>query len=125
MAFRSCLTFLREAGLIVVRVPERTAGCECLQPPKLDWRLSWLARANGILPSCSKRPATVRRLPAPLLASEPVLAEACYLLRREGCDADELRSHSFAGLSTPSTISSMFIAAGCPARTILPTASMM
>jgi hypothetical protein len=56
----------------------------------LDRRLSWLARANGILPSCNKRPATVRRLPAPLLTSEPVLAEASYLLRREGCDADEV-----------------------------------
>ena len=62
----------------------------------------------------------MRRLPAPLLASEPVLAEACYLLRREGCDADELRPHSFADFSMASTISSMVIAAGCPARTILP-----
>jgi predicted nucleic acid-binding protein len=33
---------------------------------------------------------TMRRLPAPLLASEPVLTEVSYLLRREGCDADEL-----------------------------------
>jgi predicted nucleic acid-binding protein len=33
---------------------------------------------------------TLRRLPAPLLTSEPVLTEAFYLLGREGCDADEL-----------------------------------
>jgi uncharacterized protein len=33
---------------------------------------------------------TLRRLPAPLLTSEPVLTEASYLLRREGCDADEV-----------------------------------
>jgi uncharacterized protein len=33
---------------------------------------------------------TMRRLRAPLLTSEPVLTEASYLLRREGCDADEL-----------------------------------
>jgi predicted nucleic acid-binding protein len=33
---------------------------------------------------------TMRRLPAPLFTSEPVLTEASYLLRRDGCDADEL-----------------------------------
>jgi uncharacterized protein len=33
---------------------------------------------------------TLRRLAAPLLTSEPVLTEVSYLLRREGCDADEL-----------------------------------
>ncbi len=33
---------------------------------------------------------TMRRLPTPLLTSEPVLTEAAYLLRREGCDADEI-----------------------------------
>jgi predicted nucleic acid-binding protein len=33
---------------------------------------------------------TMRRLPVPLLTSEPVLTEASHLLRREGCDADEL-----------------------------------
>ena len=33
---------------------------------------------------------TMRRLPTPLLTSEPVLTEASYLLRREGCDADEM-----------------------------------
>ena len=33
---------------------------------------------------------TMRRLPVPLLTSEPVLAEASYLLRRKGCDADDL-----------------------------------
>ena len=33
---------------------------------------------------------TMRRLPAPLLTSEPVLTEASYLLRREGCDADDV-----------------------------------
>jgi predicted nucleic acid-binding protein len=33
---------------------------------------------------------TVRRLPVPLLTSEPVLTEASYLLRRDACDADEL-----------------------------------
>jgi predicted nucleic acid-binding protein len=33
---------------------------------------------------------TMRRLPVPLLTSEPVLTEAAHLLRREGCDADEL-----------------------------------
>ncbi len=33
---------------------------------------------------------TMRRLPAPLLTSEPVLTEVSFLLRREGCDADEL-----------------------------------
>jgi uncharacterized protein len=31
---------------------------------------------------------TLRRLPAPLLTSEPVLTEAFFLLRREGGDAD-------------------------------------
>jgi predicted nucleic acid-binding protein len=33
---------------------------------------------------------TMRRLAAPLLTTEPVLTEAFYLLRRDGCDADEL-----------------------------------
>ena len=33
---------------------------------------------------------TMRRLPVPLLTSEPVLTETSHLLRREGCDADEL-----------------------------------
>ena len=33
---------------------------------------------------------TMRRLAAPLLTTEPVLTEAFYLLRREGCDAEEL-----------------------------------
>ena len=33
---------------------------------------------------------TLRRLPVPLLTSEPVLTEAAHLLRRDGCDADEL-----------------------------------
>ena len=33
---------------------------------------------------------TIRRLRVPLLTSEPVLTEASYLLRREGCDADEM-----------------------------------
>ncbi len=33
---------------------------------------------------------TMRRLPAPLLTSEPVLTEACFLLRREGGDAEEI-----------------------------------
>jgi predicted nucleic acid-binding protein len=32
----------------------------------------------------------LRRLPTPLLTSEPVLAKVSYLLRREGCDADEM-----------------------------------
>jgi uncharacterized protein len=32
----------------------------------------------------------MRRLPTPLLTSEPVLAEVSHLLRREGCDADEM-----------------------------------
>lgn len=34
--------------------------------------------------------ATIRRLPAPLLTSEPVLTEVSYLLRRDDCNADEL-----------------------------------
>ena len=29
-------------------------------------------------------------LPAPLLTTEPVLTEAFFLLRREGCDADKV-----------------------------------
>ena len=33
---------------------------------------------------------TMRRLPPPLLTTEPVLTEVSYLLRREGCDADEM-----------------------------------
>jgi len=33
---------------------------------------------------------TMRRLTAPLLTTEPVLTEAFYLLRREGCNADEV-----------------------------------
>ena len=33
---------------------------------------------------------TSRRLPAPLLTSEPVLTEVSHLLRRDGCDADEM-----------------------------------
>ena len=33
---------------------------------------------------------TVQQLALPLLTSEPVLTEALYLLRRDGCDADEL-----------------------------------
>ena len=33
---------------------------------------------------------TAQRLALPLLTSEPVLTEALYLLRRDGCDADEL-----------------------------------
>lgn len=33
---------------------------------------------------------TMRRLPTPILTSEPVLTEVSYLLRREGCDADEI-----------------------------------
>ncbi len=32
----------------------------------------------------------MRRLPTPLLTSEPVLTEASHLLRREGCGADEV-----------------------------------
>jgi uncharacterized protein len=32
----------------------------------------------------------MRRLPVPLLTSEPVLTETSHLLRREGCGADEL-----------------------------------
>ena len=31
-----------------------------------------------------------RRLPAPLLTCEPVLTEAAFLLKREGCEADPL-----------------------------------
>jgi len=33
---------------------------------------------------------TMRRLPAPLLTSEPVLTEVFHLMRRENCNADEL-----------------------------------
>ncbi|MHB8522482.1 MAG: type II toxin-antitoxin system VapC family toxin [Limisphaerales bacterium] len=33
---------------------------------------------------------TVERLPVPLLTTEPVLTEVSYLLRRDGCDADEM-----------------------------------
>jgi predicted nucleic acid-binding protein len=33
---------------------------------------------------------TMRRLSVPLLTSEPVLTETSYLLRRDGCDADEV-----------------------------------
>jgi predicted nucleic acid-binding protein len=32
----------------------------------------------------------IRQLPVPLLTSEPVLTEAWFLLRRDGCDADEM-----------------------------------
>jgi predicted nucleic acid-binding protein len=32
----------------------------------------------------------MRRLKTPLLTSEPVLTEALHLLRRDGCEADEL-----------------------------------
>jgi uncharacterized protein len=41
---------------------------------------------------------TMRRLRAPLLTSEPVLTEASYLLRREGCDADEMFALAEAGM---------------------------
>ncbi len=33
---------------------------------------------------------TLRLLPIPLVTSEPVLTEALHLLRRDGCEADEL-----------------------------------
>ena len=33
---------------------------------------------------------TARRLPLPLITSEPVLTEVLYLLRRDACDGDEV-----------------------------------
>ena len=43
---------------------------------------------------------TIRRLPAPLVTSEPVLTEALFLLRRDGCDADELFALGGHGMIT-------------------------
>jgi uncharacterized protein len=41
---------------------------------------------------------TVDQLAGPLLTSEPALTESLHLLRRDGCDADELFALTQAGL---------------------------
>ncbi len=41
---------------------------------------------------------TIDPLTGPLLTSEPVLTESLHLLRRDGCDADELFALTEAGL---------------------------
>jgi uncharacterized protein len=43
---------------------------------------------------------TIDQLTGPLLTSEPVLTEALHLLRRDGCDADELFALTEAGIVT-------------------------
>ena len=40
----------------------------------------------------------MQRLPAPLLTSEPVLAETLHLLRRDGCQGDEVFALAEAGV---------------------------
>ena len=43
---------------------------------------------------------TLRLLPMPLVTSEPVLTEALHLLRRDGCEADELFALAEEGVIT-------------------------
>jgi uncharacterized protein len=43
---------------------------------------------------------TTRRLRLPLITSEPVLAEVFHLLRRDGCDGDEVFALADSGVLT-------------------------